>query len=381
MGETISAVPTQTPSGSATGAPVVANSLSETGLREFYDPASRQAGEPRDAFIDSVAASRCQVRMGALGALNGYEVMLVEGVHALIDHAEGVPLPVAAERQQAIIATVEAYACSVAEAVIEVVDELVRDTTQLADMLRGNVSPLPSRVVLAGRVLAAVAHEGGMRRSGRDYYMHPDEVATIATTAWKRQIRGDDDRLDVVRFLAYGHDGFEDTIDPHGEYLTEKTVIVSPLVAQRVLELLEVPDARGIARILLLMARTKDPDGGKMDYFEYLDRGVREGGSLFVLTKAPDIHHNLNIEPEMIERGDRKARARYEKRDTYRAAADEIRTAAEAQDASTAWVVHSVFAVTADDIAPTTKSDTVSLQEIAATVRRKVVARTVASTS
>lgn len=369
-------VPTGVPDGNSpdTGVPerVVANTLSEPDLRAFYDPTGCHADETSDGFIDHVAATRRQVTVEQLGELNGYEVILAEGLHALLDGGSGSALPVSEDRQAAITDMVTEYADTVAHAVIEVADSLAEDTAQLQEMLRsGTVPPVPDRVVLAGRVLAAVAHEGVVRRSGREYFMHPDEVASIITTAWQRQIKDDNERLDVARFLAYGHDGFEDTIDPYGAYLSEKPVIVSPLVAQRVLELLGVPDARAIGRILLLIAHTKDVQGKKMDYFEYLDRGVREGGSLFVLTKAPDIHHNLNIEPELIERGDRKARHRYEKREVYRAAADVMRIAAEGTDASTAWVVHSVFAVTSVDIMSTLKSDRVSIQDIAAAVRDK----------
>ncbi|RIQ20566.1 hypothetical protein [Jiangella rhizosphaerae] len=349
-----------------------ANNLAETGLRDFYDPASLHDSEPLDAFVDRVASTRRPVSLPPVGDLLGHEVVLAEAVHALLDDGPGVTLPIPDDRQHAVVAAVTAYADNVARSVLEVADDIAEDAEQLRDLLHGSVRPMPGRAALAGRVLAAVAHAGEFRRSGRDYFMHPDEVASIVTTAWRRQIRGEGERLDVAQFLAYCHDSFEDTIDPFGAYLSERPVIVSPLVAQRVLEMIGVPDARDVARVLLLMTRTKDVDGNRMDYFDYLDRGVRQGGALFMLTKAPDIHHNLNIEPELIERGDRKARARYEKRDVYRAAADKMRFAAESQDAATAWVVHSVFAVSAGDLAPTIKSDTVSLQEIAAAVRRKM---------
>lgn len=357
---------------------VIANTLSERDLREFYDPAGLRTAVPLGEFIDDVAATRRPFTLASVGELSGHEVILAEGLHALLDGGEGVALPITADRQIAIADALARYAENVALSVIDVADGLASETAHLQGMLRtGTLRPIPDRVVLAGRVLAAVAHEGGMRRSGRDFFMHPDEVATIVTTAWQRQMTADeDDRLDVVRFLAYGHDGFEDTIDPYGAYLSEKSVLISPLVARRVLEILGIPDARAIARVLLLMTRTKDVDGNKMEYFDYLHRGVREGGILFTLTKAPDIHHNLNIEPDMIERGDRKARAKYEKRETYRAAVDEMRLAGEQFDAATAWIVHSIFAVSPVDIMSTMKSDTVSLQEIAAAVRQKMAERT-----
>lgn len=357
---------------------MVANSLSERALREFYDPAAKRASDAFDIFLSWVASSRLSAMIGALSELTGHEVVLAEGIHALLDGGDGVELPVPADRQRAIADAIARYADNVALSVIEVADGLAQDAVQLREKLLGSGSlrTFPGRVALAGRVLAAVAHEGGFRRSGRDFYMHPDEVASIVTTAWERQRSGEDGRLDVARFLAYAHDGFEDTIDPFGGYLSEKPALMSPFVAQRVLEILGVPDARAIARVLLLMTRTKDVAGNKMNYFDYLDRGIREGGSLFLLTKAPDIHHNLNIEPEMIARGDRTAHTMSEKRDMYREAADDMRTASEACDAATAWVVHSVFAVTPVDIHHTFKSDTLSIQEIAAAVRRKVSERT-----
>lgn len=350
---------------------VIANTLSEKELRAFYDPAGRFTDEPVRTFLDRVASTRQPMEASPLGPLTEFEIILAEGLHAGIDKSIGVGLPVPAARQHAIADWVNTHAERVAVSVIEVADRLADDTAKVLRMLHlGSLRP-PGRVVHAGRVLAAVAHEGCLRRSGRDYFMHPDEVASIITTAWQRQMGAEDERLDLARFLAYAHDGFEDTIDPFGAYLSNP-VIVSPLVARTILELVGVPDAGGIARILLLMTRTKDADGNRMDYLDYIERGVRQGGLLFLLTKAPDLHHNLNIEPDMIDPTDHKARAKYEKRETYRAAADEMRIASEDYDSPEAWVVHSVFTVAPSDLKPSTKSDSLSLQETAAAVKQRV---------
>ncbi len=374
--------------------------LSEPDLRAFYDPAGRHRHEPLPVLLDQVAATRVPFTLAPLGPLAGHEVILAEALHACLGpqacragtrpgdagaDGEGridasAVLPVAPRRQQAIAAAVDRYATAVAAAVLEVADDLAVDLLRLQDRVRGLLGEhrhaIPGRLVLAGRVLAAVAHEGVVRRSGRDYYCHPDEVASILSAAWRRQARSETDpRLLVGRFLAYCHDGFEDTLDPVGSYLSELPVIVSPRVVLAVLRSLAVPDAMEIARVLLLMTRTEATDGSRMDYLDYLDRGIAEGNAYFVLTKAGDVHHNLTIEPEDIDPADRRAPARYAKRELYRRAANRLREAGDDHDHDIAWTVHTTFAVRASEFRPSLRTDTASVRQVAAAVRDQLVGR------
>jgi hypothetical protein len=149
-------------------------------------------------------------------------------------------------------------------------------------------------------------------------------------------------------------------------------VIVSPRVARAVLEHLGVPEAAEAARVLLLMTRTRATDGSRMDYLDYLDRGIAEGAAYFLLTKAGDVHHNLSIDPEEIDPTDRRAPARYEKRELYRRAADRLRGAADSHDHRVAWAIHTTFAVSAAEVRPSLRSDAASVQRLAAAVRDKV---------
>jgi hypothetical protein len=355
--------------------------LSERDLRAFYDPAGRRARRPVRDLLDHVAATRVPFVLPPIGRLSGAEVVLAEALHAGLGTGSGirrddagVVLPILPGRDRSIAAAVDRYADAVAAAVLDVADDLACDLHRLRQRIAGLHGPAGSeRLVLAGRVLAAVAHDGAVRRSGRDYYSHPDEVASILSAAWRRQARPEHDpHLQVGRFLAYCHDGFEDALDPHGSYLSELPVIVSPRVARAVLERLGVPDAAEVARVLLLLTRTRATDGSRMDYLDYVDRGIAEGAAYFVLIKAGDVHHNLSIEPEEIDPADRRAPARYEKRELYRSAANRLRGAADSHDHRVAWTIHTTFAVRAAELRPSLRSDTASVRRLAAAVREKV---------
>jgi hypothetical protein len=363
--------------------------VSERDLRAFYDPAGRCRRRSAEILLDDVAATRVPFVLSPVGRLSGYEVILAEAVHAGLRtrpaagpaplhtvgaHSDGVVLPIPPGRQHAIAAAVDDYADTVAAAVLEVADELGHDLRRLRERIAGLDRQVDSeRLVLAGRVLAAVAHDGVVRRSGRDYYCHLDEVASILSAAWRRQGHPEQDpRLQIGRFLAYCHDGFEDSLDPRGGYLSELPVIVSPRVARAVLEDLAVPDAAEVARVLLLLTRTRAVDGSRMDYLDYLERGIAEGGAYFVLTKAGDVHHNLSIEPEDIDPADQRAPTRYEKRELYRSAANRLRGAADGHDHGIAWTIHTTFTVRPAELGPSLRSDTASVHRLAATVREKV---------
>lgn len=349
--------------------------VAEGDLRTFYDPAGRAGGRAVRDLLEDVAGTRAPSVLPGAGRLTGHEVTLAEALHACLatDGPDGVPLPVTPARQRAIAGAVDRQAETVAAAVTEVAGELERRWRRLRLRARGVVAS-SEHLVFAGRVLAAVAHDGAVRRNGRDYYSHPDEVAAILAAAWPRGGRTPHGvRLDVGRFLAYCHDAFEDTLDPVGGYLG-RPLFVSPRVILAVLDRLAVPDAAALTRVMLLMTRTRATDGSRMTYLEHIERGIREGGSYFLLTKAGDIHHNLTIEAEHVDPQDRRAEARHRKRALYRLAADRLRDAADLGDHDTARAVHGTFAVCRTDLPPSPRTARGHLGHIAATVRDRLPA-------
>jgi hypothetical protein len=333
-------------------------------LRVFYDPTGVHADKPMDEFVENVAATRAHVNLPGLGPISGHEVIAAETTHALIEGMDAVPLDLSERRRREITEATARQAGKIARAVIEAADGIVtaRNTDQAASPFI-NVPTLPPRLVISGKVLAAVAHQHVRRRSGRAYYAHPDEVSSIITVAWRKQygnvqggmesmVRGRESMLDVIRFLSYAHDAFEDTIDPRSKYLA-KPLIVTPLVAEKLLRSERVKDARDIARTLLFMTRTKDVEGRRMTYRDYVDNGIRRGGEYFILTKSPDIKHNVSIEPENIVPGDTKSAEKARKREMYKDAIVQILRGSDPYE--TSFVAHSVFTVTAEEVAAETR--------------------------
>jgi hypothetical protein len=153
-----------------------------------------------------------------------------------------------------------------------------------------------SDVVLAGRILAASASAGISRNSGRDYYSHPHEVAQILRVASGRTRHLKPEELDVLLFLAYCHDAFEDTFKNGKGSFLETDIVVSPLLVKKYLESCESPDASRVANTLMLLSKPIGPDG-KMPYLSYIQRGLHDSG--FIITKLADMQHNLEIEPKV----------------------------------------------------------------------------------
>lgn len=324
----------------------------EDDIRHFYDPSHRLADIPFEGLLQNVASTRQPAYAPGLGKLAGHEIILVESIHAMIDDGKTDQLPIKSERQTEIREAVSSYAGNIALSTVEAVDEIISDRKHRQDVMpHVKWSPLPADVVVAGKVLAATAHDGQSRRNGRPYYTHPDDVASILTIAWSKQMPEErSDELDRYLFLAYLHDGYEDTIDPAGHYLSASPVVVSPFVAQRVLQHYDPTVPEAVPRTLLYLTRTKDTAGHRMPYDAYTTRGIKYGQKLYIGTKAPDTQHNRNIEPEMIEPGDTKAQAKHRKREMYEAAALKLLHAANRYDEPFSLFISSVFAVTPAEV-------------------------------
>jgi hypothetical protein len=341
--------------------------ISEADLRAFYDPAGHWTDRPVQVLLDDVAGTRASPVLPGAGRLSGYEVVLAEALHACLgtDARAGVGLPVPPRRRRAVTRAVVRQTGAVAEAVTGLAGELARSRWR-----RPRARHRDERLVFAGRVLAAVAHDGVVRRNGRAYFTHPDEVAAILTAAWPDPGHP---RLQIARFLAYCHDTFEETLDPVGAYLG-RPVVVSPRVALAVLRRLGVPDAAAVARVLLLMTRTTATSGGRTPYLEHVERGIREGGGLFLVTKTGDVHHNLTIEPERLDPDDPRAPARHRKRSLYRQAVTRLQDAADADDPGTARVVRGILTVRRSDLPASPRSGGAHLHHLATAARDRATA-------
>ncbi len=370
--------------GPATRTSVPAAFLSEPNLREFYDPAGLHRNESTEVFLDRVATTRRLVTLRGLGELSGHEAILAEATHALLGFEQhqdsGLRLPIAPERQQAIVNHLHTYAGMVALSVREVADGIIE---QYEHEKRNNPDlywqKLPSRFVLTGKVLAAIAHAGVVRRSGRDYFTHPDEVSSIISTAWaKSSLYQNTHTRDILRFIAYTHDAPEDNIDAHGAYLGE-TLIVSPLIVQKTLEQQRVPEAASIARTLYMMMRTRDTKNNRMGYLDYINRGAQQTdpvGMYFVLGKSADISHNRTVEPDQITVYGEKAREKYNKRRTYEDAAVFLLKIAERYNAPLGLLPHMIFAVSTKEIRDAADEKyPIDISNIAESVREKVQQR------
>jgi hypothetical protein len=364
----------------------------EQDLRAFYDPTDRFAHKTRQEFVDQTAASRYSFRNKYLGKISAHEVVLVESLHAQLYGAETADLPIEKDRRQAIIAVTHRYAGHVATSIVDVVDRITSDRALRRRRTPGITwAELPSPLALAGKVVAITAHEGVPRRSGREYFMHPQEVASIIDIAWgKRNYVDQQELLDVFEFVAYYHDAYEDTIDARAKYLKEKPAIFTPLVARTLLEKYDVKNADKIARVLLYMTRIKDVEGKRLPYADYIERGlslspdlfaVRDGVQastsmleLFCTGKAADNQHNQNIEPDKIVPGDTKTQQKFEKRAQYRDSASRISLMTDILPHP--LLVPSIYEVTSDEVrAATSRQYPFDTQHIAEQVHQEVRTR------
>lgn len=338
--------------------PSLAVKLNEIELRAFYDPAGLHSNETSEDFFNRVAETRAPAVIAGLGRLAGHEIILAEGIHSLLADERGIELPITLERQQAIDKAIGTHAGAVAMSVIEVADELIEDREQKIVKFPSIRWPtLPGRLATSGKVLAAVAHDGVFRRSGKNYYSHPDEVSSIISTAWYKwhphSDPEEDAELAILRFLAYTHDAPEDSVDKYGKYVGD-TVVITPLVGKKILELLDVEYADEAAKALYYLMRTRDVEDNRMEYLDYTERGLSQPGKtglFFNLTKVADNHNNSNIDPEKIEIGDAKAHYKLRKKATYEDAAVQLLKAIdERHDATYAMIAHSVFQISVTEI-------------------------------
>lgn len=278
-------------------------------VRKFYDPTDKFRDDALPVFLGRVAATRAvDVKMmidGRMQDLRPREVMAAELTHALID----MPVELAAGND-----ATERGIQEVITATHEYADLVATTAVQLAEQIKKNKKSKESILVLAAKILAATAHEKQKRKSGLQYIEHPDRAASLFEIAWRRHIPQEEETeeskllLDIHRAHIYLHDGYEDSIDPTGEYLSqdkEEHLTVSPLILKKVLEKCNILPPEGfsqddIARTPLYMTRQEGFDGEKdsrLSYNEYADAGMEWGGPFFIAAKVPDTADNAFIEP------------------------------------------------------------------------------------
>lgn len=159
-------------------------------------------------------------------------------------------------------------------------------------------------LLLAGMVVAAVAHRGQQRLNGEAFYTHPVSVATILGIA----ARGLDDckaklsplQLRLLQYRALNHDSFEDRIaekaDNGTSFLSGENLLASPLLHQRLLErYVSKGDAVLVANDVYLLTKLRGY-GGTMENEAYMDR--LHGHIAAELVKIADTTHNRYIDPK-----------------------------------------------------------------------------------
>ncbi len=361
----------------------MSNALTLPELREFYDPAELHTKDQEQdmVFFDRVASTRYSAIVHGLGRLTGHEVIWDEAIQMLYDpEDDSVELPIDAERKKEIYWHASGYAEKVAASILEEADGLVMDRDRVPQLnTQVRLNTLPNKVVLTGKVMAAVAHDGVFRRNGRDYISHPSDVASILSAAWRRSVPdGHEQELDLLSFLAYTHDGPEDSIDAYGRYIG-RTVVITPLVTKKLLLMQGIPEADEIAKTQFLLMRTRDTEGYRMEYLDYVKRGLNAADPLwkhFLYTKTADITHNANIEPDPLVLDDEKIQHKLDKKLTYELAQRELLEAAERLDAPFTLLPHRILAVTKEVLQrERTKESSFDAKVVAKSVRERVMGK------
>jgi hypothetical protein len=161
---------------------------------------------------------------------------------------------------------------------------------------------LPSHTVLAGRILAAVAHEHhANRRSGDPYFSHTEATAVITRIAMLRAgVSPADPGFDLVQFIGYNHDNPEKNMDERGAYVSDP-LHTTPLVAGMLLQKAGMPHGREAAMSTLDLAHQPDAEEGKLSYRTYNRRLIElpgPRGVFNIINKHADGRHNNKIDRE-----------------------------------------------------------------------------------
>jgi hypothetical protein len=277
-------------------------------IRNLLDPSARYRKLDGQDALRSIAADAPAATIPELGQLSPYENILVLGLHAGIDarkddidHGVALPLPyISIDRQVEITRLTRAKAREQAAVVGEITRELYAELLQRPGI---NIKRAPSLLDIAGIGLSAHVHKGVFRKTGREYFKHPDEVARSIDIAWGIPVDIEDrQQRDRVKFVGRLHDGYEQAIGRSSwnilSYLGQSALISSPLVIEETLRNIGDPRARPVSRAIRMLTRTVDHLENRMPYVRYIGDALIE--NLFELVELPkdaDIHNNRDIEP------------------------------------------------------------------------------------
>lgn len=304
-------------------------------FREFYDP---------ERVLDDVAFSEYLKRripdsatIQGLGILaNRGEILTAEGVHANLltdlkpeDYPFDVAITAAFQTQDKVQTDVQRTVKALKSTLFEV-------RQQESGHIAFRSGSGDTDIVLAGKILSSAASQGARRRSGRDYYMHPHEVAQILRVATSR-FSIDENELDRLLFIAYCHDAFEDIVPiSSGTFLSADTPI-TPLVVSETLKALGDHEHESMADTIMLLSKPVGPNG-KLAYSKYIQRGLAD--PRFIVTKLADTQHNVVIEPNIAYENGAQSRRTSKKNAQYRQARETLLLSADSLDN----IVHTLMA-------------------------------------
>lgn len=319
----------------------------QVNFRDFYDPECVLTDSELPYYLEKrIPAGATVYGLGHLTSRSA--ILLAESLHGrlLTDLPEGeYPFTLDDHEAESVQLRVENDVSNIVTALYKTVQDV---RTKELKHVAFDETKSESDVVLASRILSSAASQAIRRESGRDYYMHPHEVAQIIRVAARRFHGLNKVDLDRLLFAAYAHDAFEDTIPRKtGTFLTAE-ILISPLVVSSVLGVLGDDQHRAIANTHMLMSKPIGPNG-KMTYDKYISRGLED--PRFDLIKLADTQHNDVIEPKIVFDSLAAIRKLTTKVAEYRNARETILiTASRMPDINLVLMAHAITAVTKEDI-------------------------------
>ncbi|MDO8265674.1 MAG: hypothetical protein Q7T41_01875 [Candidatus Saccharibacteria bacterium] len=158
------------------------------------------------------------------------------------------------------------------------------------------------RATLAAEKLGFIVYGKKMRKNGRPYHSHPEEVATITEFVINQLLEegfeiSEEEQVALI-VVAFLHDAMEEWIKTAKHYTDDTGVLaVSPLLVKYTMEMvgLSKETSTEIERALRLLTHEKT-EPWMPTYMEYIDRMANS--KLAMLVKSIDILHNHTIDPK-----------------------------------------------------------------------------------
>lgn len=284
-------------------------------LRALYDPSGQYDEVPDDLFYGRLAQIRPQAQLLGYGALHGCEIALADSIHLMVDTPTAVREGVDPDRAAGIDRAITFQTEKTVDLLGQITLRNSIDGLQFVDTFPDGTCDLAALDI---RELAAIAHKGVKRRSGKEYLTHTEGTAAIVEAAWWQHHELDETsyrQLRVFKMLAYVHDAPEDTVDPRDSAYLARPTIASPFVIYKTLDRHEIAEAERVARGSVLLDNSRGLTGQKMPNGKYIGRMLDEGDQkeyLAPVVKDADVCNNSRIEPEDLTiPGVRERRVKY----------------------------------------------------------------------